>query len=130
MKRAIALAAAALGLACRHPQQARPPAPASEPAARHGARTPPGHPRVPSSPEGLLAEDAVARLQRALARRGYLGEHREGTLDPPTSAALRKFQAKEGLATTGFPDRETLQKLGVDPESAYRRARKPPREDR
>jgi peptidoglycan hydrolase-like protein with peptidoglycan-binding domain len=130
MRLRIALAAAAVALACRHPKQARPPAPSPEPPSQHGARTPPGRPRVPSSPEGLLADDAVAQLQRALARRGYLGEHREGDLDAATSAALRRFQRDEGLATTGFPDRETLQKLGVDPEHAYRRARKPPRERR
>ncbi len=118
--------AAALAVSCRHAQHARPPGPAEAPASEHRARTPPGHPRVPSAPEGLLAEDAVAELQRALADRGLLGAHREGRLDAPTSAALRRFQGKEGLATTGFPDRETLQKLGVDPEHAYRRARKTP----
>ncbi len=121
------LLVAAVALACRHPRQARPPGPPTPQPAEQGARTAPGRPRVPSSPEGLLAEDAVAEMQRALARRGHLGEHREGTLDAPTSAAVRRFQEEEGLATTGFPDRETLQKLCIDPEHAYRRARKPPR---
>ncbi len=121
-----ALLVAAAALACRHAREARPPQPPSPQAAEQGARTPPGHPRVPSSPEGLLAPDAVVHVQRALAQRGYLEGHRDGELDAPTSAAIRRFQKEEGLATTGFPDRETLQKLGVDPEHAYRRARKPP----
>ena len=63
----------------------------------------------------------MKELQRALAGRGFLGAHQEGELDDATSRALRKFQASEELAETGFPDRETLQKLGVDPERAYGR---------
>jgi peptidoglycan hydrolase-like protein with peptidoglycan-binding domain len=61
----------------------------------------------------------VAEIQRALARHGLLHEHREGELDPPTTAAVRRFQQEKGLAATGFPDRETLKDLGIDPERAY-----------
>jgi Putative peptidoglycan binding domain len=86
-----------------------------------------GRPRVPAAPEALLAEGAVTRIQGALADRGLLGKHVEGELDRPTSAALAKFQASEGLAATGFPDRETLRRLGIDPEKAYGRAGDEPR---
>jgi hypothetical protein len=86
-----------------------------------------GRPRVPASPEALLAEGAVSEIQRALARRGLLGRHAEGELDDATAAALRRFQKEEGLAQTGFPDRETLRRLGVDPEGAYGRAGYAPR---
>jgi hypothetical protein len=86
-----------------------------------------GRPRVPAAPEALLAEGAVGRIQEALAGRGLLGKHRRGELDEPTSAALRRFQEAEGLAETGFPDRETLRRLGVDPEQAYGRAGDAPR---
>jgi hypothetical protein len=86
-----------------------------------------GRPRVPAAPEALLAEGAVGEIQRALADRGLLGRHRQGELDPPTSAALRKFQQLEELAQTGFPDRETLRRLGIDPEQAYGRAGDEPR---
>jgi hypothetical protein len=86
-----------------------------------------GRPRVPASPEALLAEGAVGEIQRALAERGLLGKHRKGELDEPTSAALRKFQGQEGLARTGFPDRETLRRLGIDPEQAYGRVGDEPR---
>ncbi|HEX9401992.1 MAG TPA: peptidoglycan-binding domain-containing protein [Anaeromyxobacter sp.] len=61
-------------------------------------------------------------MQRALASRGLLHAHRDGALDASTSAALQKFQRDEGLAATGFPDRETLRRLGIDPEEAYRKA--------
>lgn len=86
-----------------------------------GAGVPPapGRPRVPAAPQGLLARGAVAEIQRALARRGLLHEHREGDLDAPTSAGIRKLQEQQGLAATGFPDRETLKALGIDPEHAY-----------
>jgi hypothetical protein len=86
-----------------------------------------GRPRVPASPEALLAEGAVGEIQRALAERRLLGKHQRGELDEPTSAAIRKFQKDEGLAQTGFPDRETLRRLGVDPEKAYGRAGDEPR---
>lgn len=80
-----------------------------------------GRPRVPAAPEALLAPGAVSEIQRALADRGYLGSHRRGELDSATSDALRKFQAEEELAETGFPDRETLSRLGIDPRAAYGR---------
>jgi peptidoglycan hydrolase-like protein with peptidoglycan-binding domain len=86
-----------------------------------------GRPRVPAAPEALLAEGAVGEIQRALADRGLLGKHQQGELDGPTSAAIRRFQQEEELAQTGFPDRETLRRLGIDPEKAYGRAGDEPR---
>jgi peptidoglycan hydrolase-like protein with peptidoglycan-binding domain len=80
-------------------------------------------PRAPSSPDALLAEGAVAEIQAALAARGHLARHRRGVLDDATTAALRELQKEEGLAETGFPDRETLRRLGIDPEEAYGRVR-------
>lgn len=78
-------------------------------------------PRVPASPEALLAPGAVTDIQRALAEDGYLGAHRPGELDAATSAAVRRFQEAQGLAATGMPDRETLRRLGINPEAAYGR---------
>ena len=82
---------------------------------------------MPASPDALLGERAVERVQRALAQRKLLAEHEEGELDAPTSAAIRKFQEEEGLAATGFPDRETLRRLGIDPEASYGKAEEKPR---
>jgi peptidoglycan hydrolase-like protein with peptidoglycan-binding domain len=79
-------------------------------------------PRAPAAPEALLAEGAVTELQEALTDRGLLGKHAPGELDEATSKALRKFQAEQGLAETGFPDRETVARLGLDPDDAYGRA--------
>ncbi len=126
---AIAVAAAA----CRHASKTGPAGPAPEQAerARHGETgaqqdVPPrgGHPRVPTSPKALLAEGEIGKIQQALEDRGYLGkERRAGALDDPTTTALRKFQRDQDLAETGFPDRLTLQKLGLDPEEAYGKVR-------
>jgi peptidoglycan hydrolase-like protein with peptidoglycan-binding domain len=127
-----AAAAAVLALAaCRHPSKVGTAAPGEPERAKHGETAaqkgvPPegDRPRVPSSPKALLAEGQVAKLQQALDARGYLGkERRAGTLDDPTTRALRRFQRAEGLAETGFPDRLTLQKLGLDPEDAYGKVR-------
>jgi peptidoglycan hydrolase-like protein with peptidoglycan-binding domain len=126
-------AAVAALLACNAVRRVEQPAPAppkpEEPDRKEDRGVPPraGRPRVPAAPEALLAEGAVGRIQRALAERGYLEAHREGELDAPTSAALRRFQEDEGLAETGFPDRETLRRLHVDPEKAYGRAGDAPR---
>lgn len=124
---AAASVAVALAVACggvRRADEARSPPPRPEaPDAREerGPRPVPDRPRVPATPEGLLAEGAVGDVQEALAARGLLGSHRRGELDEPTSRALRAFQTEEGLAETGFPDRETLSRLGMDPEDAYGR---------
>ena len=84
-----------------------------------GVPAAPGRPRVPAAPQGLLGKEVVAEIQRALGERGLLRGHREGELDEATSAAVRRFQHDRGLASTGFPDRETLKDLGIDPEHAY-----------
>jgi peptidoglycan hydrolase-like protein with peptidoglycan-binding domain len=83
------------------------------------------HPRVPSSPKALLADGEIAKLQDALAGRGYLGKHEPGKLDDATTAAIRKFQKESSLAETGFPDRLTLRMLGMDPEDAYSKVKEP-----
>ncbi len=135
MKRVAAAVGSALLLAagCRHasrtaPAEARPEqaerekrgeAPAQKGVPPRGER-----PRVPASPKALLAEGEIGKIQQALEDRGYLGkERRAGALDDPTTTALRKFQRDQDLAETGFPDRLTLQKLGLDPEEAYGKVR-------
>jgi peptidoglycan hydrolase-like protein with peptidoglycan-binding domain len=134
VRRASLAAALALALAagCRHPSKvgdgagggaagaSERPKQGEEPSPAQKGVPPRGEtPRVPSSPKALLAEGAIADIQEALEARGYLGRHRAGELDDATSTALRALQRDEGLAETGFPDRETLRKLGIDPEKAY-----------
>ena len=63
---------------------------------------------------------SARRIQEALRERGLLAGAPSGELDEPTSAALRRFQRSEDLAQTGAPDRETLRRLGIDPQEVYR----------
>lgn len=132
VRRCAAVSLAALALACAGRKAAEPVGAGTPGEARARPESPDSpeeqgvppkgeRPRVPASPEALLAPGAVTEIQRALAEEGLLGAHREGELDRPTSAAVRRFQAQQGLAATGMPDRETLRRLGIDPEAAYGR---------
>ncbi len=122
---------ALLAIGCGHPSRVATPASPETAREQPGAPTrsqqgvPPRgeHPRVPSSPKALLAPGEIGKIQDALAERGLLTSHRPGALDDATARAIRKFQRDEGLADTGFPDRLTLQKLGLDPEEAYGKVR-------
>jgi peptidoglycan hydrolase-like protein with peptidoglycan-binding domain len=113
VRRLRALLVAALAAACAGIRSPRDEKPAAEASAESGPA------RVPRTPEALLGEPTVRRVQEALSRRGYLGRHRGGDLDAPTTAAVQRFQSDEGLARTGFPDRETLSRLGIDPDEAH-----------
>jgi peptidoglycan hydrolase-like protein with peptidoglycan-binding domain len=104
-----ALVAAALALACATIRERN-----GKPAAEESAEVGPA--RVPPTPQALLGARKVARVQAALAKRGYLGAHRQGELDAATRKAVHRFQDDQGLARTGFPDRETLERLGVHPD--------------
>lgn len=120
----LALLAASLATCSRtqHVRESeRRPEEASSEGRGAGAGIPPapGRPRVPAAPQALLREGVVADIQRALDRRGLLRGHREGALDAATTGALERFQRERGLAATGFPDRETLKDLGIDPDHAY-----------
>ncbi len=139
MRRAAAGSTAALLLACSHATHvARPggadrggeaaqPAPSEGGAAERPrqARRParPGLPPLAASPGGLFVPGGVEKVQRALAGRGYLDlpEARAGDLDEPTSAAVRRFQAEQGIARTGNPDHETVRRLGLDPDAIFRK---------
>ena len=140
-----AAAAGLLALACFHTQQvARPgaedPGGKGETAAPSGERAGPGpekgrdaapsksrippragRPTIAASPEGLMNPGSIRRIQAALRTKGYL-DAESGDLDDATAAALRRFQADEGIAATGAPDRETLRRLGVEPNQVYRTA--------
>jgi peptidoglycan hydrolase-like protein with peptidoglycan-binding domain len=105
-----ALVVAALALACAAVRERKGEKPAAEESAEAGPA------RVPPTPQAVLGARTVSKLQSALGRRGYLARHREGRLDAATRRAVRRFQADEGLARTGFPDRETLSRLEIDPD--------------
>jgi hypothetical protein len=57
------------------------------------------------------SSDAIAA---ALRKRGFLAA--DDNSSKGMEKALRAFQDSQGLAATGFPDHETLKKLGIDPK--------------
>jgi peptidoglycan hydrolase-like protein with peptidoglycan-binding domain len=124
-----AAAALAAALACAHARGPEKVTTKHEPEApdqpeERGVPPKGERPAVPAAPSALLSPGAIGAIQRALMDRGYLRSHQAGELDKPTSAAVRRFQEDEGLAATGMPDRETLRKLGVDPEKTYGREKR------
>ena len=52
------------------------------------------------------------RIQERLARMGYDIGTQDGVLGPKTTAAIRSYQTKKGLAVTGQPSKALLAQLG------------------
>ena len=64
----------------------------------------------PPDANGLTRADRIA-VQRALAARGHDVGTIDGVIGPETAAAIRDFQAAQGLAVTGRADRALLARL-------------------
>lgn len=81
-------------------------------------RTPPGHPPLAASPGELMKPGSQEKVARALVSKGALD--REDARGEALAAGIRRFQKSQGLAETGFPDHETLMRLGIDPKEVDR----------
>ena len=77
-------------------------------------KTPAGHPPLAASPSEMLEPGARQKIARALQTRGFVDS--EDAKGEKLSTGLRKFQETQGLAATGFPDHETVMRLGIDPK--------------
>ncbi|MHB1846336.1 MAG: peptidoglycan-binding domain-containing protein, partial [Deltaproteobacteria bacterium] len=82
----------------------------------------PPKPPPPTEPSPSLAKqleqlspEGIRKVQRALARTGDYQGPPDGREGPATRAAVRAFQGRQRLPTTGFLDRRTLTRLGLDP---------------
>jgi hypothetical protein len=68
-----------------------------------------------TSPEPTGSPNSREQLAQALRDKGFLAA------DAPPGTQLggpiRQFQKSQGLEETGFPDRETLRRLGIDPDT-------------
>ena len=87
MSRFGVVAVVMLGLGCAHP--------------------PPAAPGVPSNSREELAQ--------ALRDRGFLAA--DAPPGTQLGGSIRQFQRSQGLEETGFPDRQTLTRLGIDPDT-------------
>jgi len=64
------------------------------------------------------ADDPIASVQQALKKQQYLFEEPTGKMDEPTRSALRRFQVRNGLPSTGEIDTATLQTLSGNFDSS------------
>jgi hypothetical protein len=119
--RVTALGAWVACLACGH-SHAPPPSPAAvaptKPEHELGAET--GTP-VSSTPEGLMHDGGEKKIQERLRAEGLLAaEHCTGKSNVATRDALRQFQKREGLPTTGLPSYETVDHLGLKLDAVFK----------
>jgi len=73
----------------------------------------PGAAQLP--PFDSESPNSRSQLAQALRDKGFLAANA-----PPGTqlgASIRAFQKSQGLAETGYPDRETLTRLGIDPDT-------------
>lgn len=63
-----------------------------------------------------LADDQIRDAQTALKSRGFYFRDVDGAENAETSAAIRRFQIRNGLAVTGKLNPETLAALGLIPK--------------
>ena len=56
---------------------------------------------------------AVADVQQALRRHGFVAADRAGVFSGNTAKAVREFQTSRGLPATGVVDQATWQELGL-----------------
>src|SRR5689334_17932689 len=98
---------------CGHATETRKPAEAAPAAAPKRSSI-----ATSKTTKQMFKRDGVKKLQEALGARGYSASW-SGTLDFPTQRALRKFQESEGIAATGFPDYESVRRLGLEPDEVF-----------
>jgi len=87
----------------------------------------PSAPRSQTSPNSSEAELAataprkrvkiessrVLQIQQALTQRGFYGGEMTGVYDEATVDAMRRFQASQKIAVTGYPTAHALKRLGL-----------------
>jgi len=106
-----------------HPQATHPPVThhsSSHPSPKH-ASTHRGGKKSRKRPRGQQAIDnARAReIQEALVHEHYLTGEPSGTWDTATQAAMRRYQAEQGLQTKTVPDARALIRLGLGPDHEH-----------
>jgi hypothetical protein len=110
--------------ACSHARQVE------EVKGKQGATADPrGNPEITSNPDNPLVVDAPEKFLRpgggrlikeALRKKGFVTQPEEEQLGASTTEAIVRIQWENDLATTGFPDAETLRLLDLNPDDIYK----------
>jgi hypothetical protein len=120
--RALLVSLGLLALGCGHATTTE-PAPSSAGSERaprpKKAQARNEHELVSPRPDDLLAPGAEAEIRDKLKAAGFLGASEAKV---SLTEGLRRFQAARDLPATGVPDHETVRKLGLDPDTAFRKA--------
>src|SRR5207248_10892184 len=66
----------------------------------------------------LWADQAIQNVQQALKDEGFYYGEINGKKDPDTTAAIRRYQIRNGLQITGELDSETQRSLGASSPTA------------
>src|SRR5437899_12911200 len=74
----------------------------------------------------LWADQAIQNVQQALKDQGFYYGEITGTKDADTTAAIRRYQIRNGLQITGDLNEEALKSLGVDSSVARASAKASP----
>jgi peptidoglycan hydrolase-like protein with peptidoglycan-binding domain len=67
----------------------------------------------PPEQRRLLTKDQIQQVQERLKAEGVDPGPVDGVMNPQTEAALRQFQQKRGLPTSGAVDEATLRELQI-----------------
>ena len=73
----------------------------------------------------LHADQLVERVQQVLKDQGFYYGEISGEMNANLTAAIRRYQIRNGLQVSGELNSETLQSLGVDSSASARPATKP-----
>src|ERR1700730_1109017 len=73
----------------------------------------------------LRADQLVERVQQALKDQGFYYGEISGEMNANVTAAIRRYQIRNGLQVSGELNSETLHSLGVDSAGQARPATKP-----
>jgi peptidoglycan hydrolase-like protein with peptidoglycan-binding domain len=71
------------------------------------------------------ADQLVERVQQALKDQGFYYGEVTGEMNANVTAAIRRYQIRNGLSVSGELNSETLQSLGIDSSGSVRPATKP-----
>src|SRR5258707_4864287 len=73
----------------------------------------------------MQADQLVESVQQALKDEGFYYGEVTGEMNANLTAAIRRYQIRNGLQVSGQLNTETLQSLGIDSSASARPARKP-----